>query len=484
MFERYTIDPKGLLVHKGGMSSPRSARSAAVVVLGAGKGERLKSSLPKVMHRVAGVPLIRHVLDAAAKIGPARTVAVIGPGMDDLAAEVGTAAVAIQKRPLGTADAVKAARAALDGFSGDVLVIYGDNPFVSEETMRALLERRAGPDDPAVVVVGFEPEDRLRYGRLVPGKGDKLLRIVEFKDASERERERFTVCNSGVMALDGRRLFALLDAIQSRNAAGEYYLTDIVEVAREKGFETVFIKRPADEFIGIDTRAQLALAEAHMQARLRVRAMQDGATLVDPATVYLSADTQIGRDVVIGPNVVFGPGVTVADGVEILPFCHIEGAAIEAGARVGPFARLRPGARVGRDAHIGNYVEIKNARIEDGAKVNHLAYVGDARVGARANVGAGTITCNYDGFGKYFTDIGKGAFIGSNAALVAPIKVGAGAIVGAGSVVTEDVPADALRVERAAQTTLPGWAAKFRRVKAAEKAAKEQAKAKAKAKGR
>jgi bifunctional UDP-N-acetylglucosamine pyrophosphorylase/glucosamine-1-phosphate N-acetyltransferase len=482
MFERYTIDPKGLLVHKGGMSSPRSTRSAAVVVLGAGKGERLKSSLPKVMHRVAGVPLIRHVINEAAKIAPARTVAVIGPGMDALAAEVGSAAVAIQKKPLGTADAVKAARAALDGFVGDVLVIYGDNPFVSEETMRALLARRTAQDDPAVVVVGFEPEDRLRYGRLIPGKGDKLLRIVEFKDASERERERFTVCNSGVMALDGRHLFALVDAIQSRNAAGEYYLTDVVEVAREKGLETVFIKRPAHEFIGIDTRAQLALAEAHMQARLRARAMESGATLVDPATVYLSADTKIGRDVVIGPNVVFGPGVTVADGVEILPFCHIEGAAIEAGARVGPFARLRPGARIGRDAHIGNYVEVKNARVEDGAKVNHLAYIGDARVGAGANVGAGTITCNYDGYGKYFTDIGKGAFIGSNAALVAPVKVGDGAIVGAGSVVTEDVPADALRVERAGQTTVPGWAAKFRRVKAAEKTAK--AKAAAKTKGR
>ncbi len=479
MFDRYTIDPKGLLVHKCGMSSPRNTRAVAVVILGAGKGERLKSALSKVMHRLAGLPLIRHVLDEVAKIVPARTVVVVGPGMDDLAEEVSPARIAVQKTPRGTGDAVKAARQELKGFSGDVLVIYGDNPFISEETLRALLVRRAAKDDPAVVVVGFRPADPLRYGRLIADRKGGLQRIVEFRDASDAEK-KIGLCNSGVMAIDGSRMFALLDAVKSDNAAGEYYLTDVVAAARAAKFNCAAIERPANEFIGIDTRAQLALAEAEMQARLRARAMENGATLVDPATVYFSADTKLGRDVVIGPNVVFGRGVVVADNVEILPFCHIDGATIGAGARVGPFARLRPGARIGRDAHIGNYVEIKNARIEDGAKVNHLTYVGDARVGAKANIGAGTITCNYDGFDKFFTDIGKGAFIGSNTALVAPVKVGDGAIVGAGSVVTENVPADALRVERAAQTTVPGWAAKFRRLKTSEAVAKAKAKAKRK----
>jgi bifunctional UDP-N-acetylglucosamine pyrophosphorylase/glucosamine-1-phosphate N-acetyltransferase len=479
MFDRYTIDPKGLLVHKGGMSSRRSTQPPAVVVLGAGKGERLKSALPKVMHLLAGLPLIRHVLDETAKIKPARTIVVVGPGMDDLAEEVAPARIAMQKAPRGTGDAVKAARAALKGFTGDVLVVFGDNPFVSEETLRALLARRAAKDDPAVVVVGFRPADPLRYGRLIADRKGGLQRIVEFRDATGAER-KIGFCNSGVMAIDGSRMFALLDAVKSDNAAGEYYLTDVVAAARAAKFNCAAIERPANEFIGIDTRAQLALAEAEMQARLRARAMENGATLIDPATVYFSADTRLGRDVVIGPHVVFGRGVAVADNVEILPFCHIDGATIGAGARIGPFARLRPGARIGRDAHIGNYVEIKNAKIEDGAKVNHLTYIGDARVGAKANIGAGTITCNYDGFDKFFTDIGKGAFIGSNTALVAPVKVGDGAIVGAGSVVTENVPADALRVERAAQTTIAGWAAKFRKLKTREKAAKAKAKGKAK----
>jgi len=461
------------------MASPRTARASAVVVLGAGKGERLKSTHPKVMHRLAGVPLIGHVMAEAAKLKPARTIAVLGPGMDQIAAKVAPARIAVQKSPRGTGDAVKAARDALKGFTGDVLVIYGDNPFVSEETLRALIARRAAKDDPAVVVVGFRPADPLRYGRLIADHKGRLQRIVEFRDASDAEK-KIGLCNSGVMAFDGARLFRLLDAIENDNAAGEFYLTDVVAAACRAKFACAAIERPAREFIGIDTRMQLALAEAEMQARLRLKAMEGGATLTDPASVFFSADTRIGRDVVIGPNVVFGPGVAVADNVEILPFCHIEGATIASGARVGPFARLRPGARIGRGAHVGNYVEIKNAKIEDGAKVNHLTYIGDARVGAKANIGAGTITCNYDGFDKFTTDIGKGAFIGSNAALVAPVKVGDGAIVGAGSVVTEDVPADALRVERSGQTTVPGWAAKFRGLKTKEKAAKAKAKAKTK----
>ncbi len=448
------------------LSTPRK-RPCAAVILGAGKGERLKSSLPKVMHLVAGRTLIRHVLRETAKLKPARTVVVIGPGMDDLAREVAPLETIVQKKPRGTGDAVKAARDALKGFAGDVLLIYGDNPFISEETLRALLDRRSAKDDPAVVAVGFRPADPLRYGRLVADRKGRLQRIIEFKDASDKEK-KIGLCNSGVMAADGRRLFALLDAIKNDNAAGEYYLTDLVKAARAARFNCAAIERPAEEFIGIDTRAQLALAEAHMQSRLRRAAMEGGATLTDPATVYLSADTKLGRDVVIGPNVVFGPGVTVHDGAEILPFCHIEGAVIGRGARIGPFARLRPGTKIGRDAHIGNYVEVKNAILEDGVKANHLTYIGDARIGAKTNVGAGTITVNYDGFGKYVTEIGRGVSIGSNTALIAPIKIGDGAIVGAGSVVTTNVPADALRLERSQQTTVEGWAAKFRHRRARE----------------
>ncbi|MCK6449407.1 MAG: bifunctional UDP-N-acetylglucosamine diphosphorylase/glucosamine-1-phosphate N-acetyltransferase GlmU [Alphaproteobacteria bacterium] len=452
-------------------------RETAAVILAAGKGTRMKSDRPKVLLPIAGRPVIGHVLDAVATLNPARTVVVTAPGMEAVGRAVAPVPTAIQPQARGTADAVKAARAALAGFAGDVLVLFGDNPFMSAETLGQLLERRAARDKPSVVVVGFKPDDPLRYGRLVTDRAGRLTAIVEFKDATPAQR-RIRLCNAGAMAVDGRHLFALIDAIGNANAAGEYYLTDIVAVARKMKLACAAIERPAEEFIGIDTRAQLALAELHMQQRLRARAMEGGATLTDPRSVFLCVDTRIGRDVTIGPNVVFGPGAVVADGVEILPFCHIEGAVIEAGARIGPFARLRPGARIGRDAHIGNYVEVKNAVIEDGAKANHLSYIGDARVGADANVGAGTITCNYDGFTKAHTDIGAGAFIGSNTALVAPVKVGDGAIVGAGSVVTQDVPADALRIERGEQRTVEGWAARFREQKAREtgKTAKPRAK--------
>ena len=439
----------------------------AVVILAAGKGTRMKSDLPKVLLPIAGIPVIGHVLDTVATLKPARTVVVVAPGMEAVGRAVAPVPTAIQAKAKGTADAVKAARAALAGFAGDVLILFGDNPFMSRETLRLLIARRAAKDKPAVVVAGFKPDDPLRYGRLVTDRSGKLKAIVEFKEATPAQR-RIRLCNSGAMAVDGRHLFRLLDAIGNDNAAAEFYLTDIVAVARRMKLACAAIERPAEEFIGIDTRAQLALAERHLQRRLRARAMDGGATLVDPDSVFFCVDTRIGRDVTIGPNVVFGPGVAVADGVEILPFCHIEGAVIETGARIGPFARLRPGARIGRDAHIGNYVEVKNAVIEDGAKANHLSYIGDARVGADANVGAGTITCNYDGFTKALTDIGAGAFIGSNTALVAPVKVGDGAIIGAGSVVTQDVPADALRIERNEQRTVEGWAAKFRENKARE----------------
>ncbi|MCC7046368.1 MAG: bifunctional UDP-N-acetylglucosamine diphosphorylase/glucosamine-1-phosphate N-acetyltransferase GlmU [Alphaproteobacteria bacterium] len=443
----------------------------AAVILAAGKGTRMKSDTPKVLHGLAGRPVIGHVMATVAALRPARTVVVLAPGMEAVAGMVAPVPTVVQGDQLGTADAVKAARDALAGFTGDVLVMYADNPFVSVETIEALRARRAAKDKPAVVVVGFRPADPLRYGRLELDRTGRLKAIVEYKDADARQR-RIGFCNSGVMAIDGRHLFALIDRIGDANAAGEFYLTDIVTEARRAKLGTAAIERPEDEFIGIDTRAQLALAERHAQQRLRAAAMEGGATLVDPDTVYLSMDTRIGRDVVIGPNVVCGPKVSIGDRAEILPFCHFEGAVIEAGARVGPFARLRPGARIGQNAHIGNFVEIKNATVEAGAKVNHLSYVGDARVGAKANVGAGTITCNYDGYFKDFTDIGAGAFIGSNTALVAPVTIGDGAIIAAGSVVTQDVPADALRIERGQQTTVEGWATKFRTRRAREKAAK------------
>ncbi len=459
-----------------------SPRDTAAVILAAGKGTRMKSDRPKVLLPIAGRPVIGHVLDTVATLDPARTVVVVAPGMDAVARAVAPVPIAIQPQARGTADAVKAARAALAGFTGDVLILFGDNPFMSAETLHRLIERRGAKDKPAVVVAGFKPDDPLRYGRLVTDRAGTLKAIVEFKDATPAQR-RIRLCNSGAMVVDGRRLFALIDAIGDANAAGEYYLTDIVQVARRMKLACAAIERPAEEFIGIDTRAQLALAELHLQQRLRARAMDGGATLTDPQSVFFCVDTRIGRDVTIGPNVVFGPGVSVADGVEILPFCHIEGAVIETGARIGPFARLRPGARIGRDAHIGNYVEVKNAVIEDGAKANHLTYIGDARVGADANVGAGTITCNYDGFTKAHTDIGAGAFIGSNTALVAPVTVGAGAVVGAGSVVTQDVPAGALRVERAEQRTIEGWAARFRESRARETGKPIRSRAKGAAKG-
>jgi bifunctional UDP-N-acetylglucosamine pyrophosphorylase/glucosamine-1-phosphate N-acetyltransferase len=332
-----------------------------------------------------------------------------------------------------------------------------------------LAARRSAPH-PAVVVLGFRPEDPAAYGRLIMGS-QGLERIVEFRDASPAERA-VNLCNSGVMAVDGARLFAWLDKVDNNNAKGEYYLTDIVGLARAEGLNCTVVEGEEEEMLGVNSRVDLAAAEAVAQNRLRKIAMLNGATLIDPSSVTLCFDTKLGRDVVVGPNVVFGPGVTVADNVDIRPFCHIEGTSIDEGAVIGPFARLRPGSEIGRNAHIGNFVELKKTKLEEGAKVNHLSYVGDARVGAKANVGAGTITCNYDGFMKYHTDIGAGAFIGSNSALVAPVKIGDGAIVGAGSVITGDVPADALGIERSEQKNIPGMAAHFRASKQALKGKK------------
>jgi bifunctional UDP-N-acetylglucosamine pyrophosphorylase/glucosamine-1-phosphate N-acetyltransferase len=450
-------------------------RKTAAVILAAGKGTRMKSRLPKVMHPVAGRPMILHVLATLRPLKLDRAVVVLGPGMDAVAAAVAPHPVAIQAKQRGTGDAVMAARQALGRFTGDALVIYGDTPLLSPATLRRVLAARRRLPRPAIVVLGFEPADPAAYGRLVLARDGSLDAIVEYRDASRPERA-IGLCNSGVMAADARLLFELLGEIDNRNAKREYYLTDIVARARARNLRCAVVRAPADELLGVNSRAELALAETAVQARLRKAALEGGATLLDPSSVYFSHDTQIGRDVTIGPGVVFGPGVRVGEGAEIRAFCHIEGAVIGPGAVVGPFARLRPGAVIGAGAHIGNYVEIKQATIEPGAKVNHLSYIGDARVGADTNIGAGTITCNYDGFLKSRTDIGRGAFIGSNTALVAPVTIGDGAIIGAGSVITRDVAADSLAVTRAEQREAKGWAARYRRRKLAQKAARKTAK--------
>jgi len=443
--------------------------SLACVILAAGKGTRMKSDLPKVLHPVAGVPMVRHTVDAATALGPERLVVVVGPGMAAVDAAVAPWPTVVQQAQLGTGDAVKAALPLLEDFAGDVLIVYGDTPLITADDLRVMVERRRAPDDPALVVLGMRPDDPAQYGRLLLDADGHLEAIVEHADATPQQRG-IGLCNAGLMAFDGRRMAALLHAIGNDNAKGEYYLTDAVAAARARGWPCAVAEGDAEAVLGINSRAELALAEKAMQQRLRARAMADGATLIDPDTVYLSADTRLGRDVTIFPSVFFGPGVVVEDNVEIRGFSHIEGARIAAGAQVGPFARLRPGAMIGPDAHVGNFVEVKNATLGAGAKANHLTYLGDADVGARSNIGAGTITCNYDGFLKYRTVLGEEVFVGSNTALVAPVTVGDRANIGAGSVITKDVAADALALERADQREVPRGAARFRTAKAAEKA--------------
>ncbi len=451
----------------------QTKRSLACLVLGAGLGTRMRSASPKVLHRVAGRPMIGHVLAAAATLEPARLGVVVGPDMDAVSRAVAPWPTFVQERRDGTADAVKAGRALLDGFRGIVLVLYGDSPLITGETLRGLAAALAEPAGPAMAVLGMRPDDPAQYGRLLLGADGGLEAIVEFADADAQARA-IGLCNSGIMAFDAERIFTLVDAIGNHNAKGEYYLTDAVTEARRRGWTCAVVEAPADELIGVNSRAELAAVEAAMQRRLRAQAMAGGVTLTDPGSVFLSADTRLGQDVVIGPSVVIGPGVTIEDEVEIAAFSHIEGTAIRRGARIGPFARLRPGAEIGSHAHIGNFVEVKNATVGENAKANHLTYLGDARVGAGSNIGAGTITCNYDGFLKHLTDIGSDVFIGSNTALVAPVRVGDRANVGAGSVITKDVPDEALAVERSEQRVKPGWARRYRERKAAEKAARSR----------
>lgn len=450
------------------MSAPAAKNApTAAVVLAAGMGTRMKSAWPKVMHAIGGRPMVNHVIAtlAAEKIAP--VVVVVGPDMDMVAKAVEPHQCVIQKERLGTGHAVLQARNALAAFTGDVLIAYGDTPFVSAGTLQRLRAARLSGSMPSVVVLGFSPRDPGAYGRLIVG-ANGLERIVEAKDATPAELET-RLCNSGIMLADSKVMWDLLAHVQPNNAKGEYYLTDVVALARKAGLTCGVVEGAEEEMLGINSRVELAEAEAIFQAKLRKRALENGATMTAPETVFLSADTKIGRDVEIGPFVMFGPGVVVDDGAVIKGFCHFEGAHIAGGAIVGPYARLRPGADVGIDAHIGNFVEVKNAKIESGAKVNHLSYVGDARVGARANVGAGTITANYDGFNKSHTDIGAGASIGSNTVLVAPVKLGDGAMTGAGAVVRKDVPADALAVNEGRQETREGFAAKYRKVKLAQK---------------
>ncbi|PWE17090.1 bifunctional UDP-N-acetylglucosamine diphosphorylase/glucosamine-1-phosphate N-acetyltransferase GlmU [Marinicauda salina] len=445
------------------MPSPRAA-----VILAAGQGTRMKSALAKPLHAVGGATMLDWSLDLAAECGADRRVVVWGahsPAVRD-AAEAAGAKAALQHPPEGTGHAVLCAKEALADFDGDVVVLYADTPLIRPETIDRVFA--ALDDGAAVAVLGFEPEDPDGYGRLIEDAHGGLEAIVEAKDASPEELA-VRLCNSGVLACSASLLFDLLSEVGNDNAKGEYYLTDIVALARGRGLSCVAVRGAESEMLGVNSRADLAAAEAAFQARRRAEMMEAGVTLVAPETVFFSRDTQIAADVVVEPNVVFGPGVTVAGGARIRAFSHLEGCTVGEGCEVGPYARLRPGAALEPDAKIGNFVEVKKARIGKGAKANHLSYIGDADVGAGANIGAGTITCNYDGYFKHRTIIGENAFIGSNTALVAPVTVGTGAFTGSGGVITDDVPDDALALARARQEIKPGWAKRFREAMQARK---------------
>ena len=441
----------------------------ALVILAAGKGTRMNSDIPKVLHPLAGAPLLVHAMRAGESLAPDLTVVVAGHGLDAVRAAAltydPTAVVVEQAEQLGTGHAAAQAGTALAGFEGTAIVMFGDTPFVSADTLSRMTEAQADHD---LVVLGFEPADPARYGRLVM-QGDTLERIVEFKDANETERA-IGLCNSGVMACDAKLLFDLLDEVSNDNAAGEYYLTDLVGLVRGRGLSATAITCDEAETLGINSREELAAAERAFQAQARARAFEDGVTMPAPDTVHFAFDTVVGRDTVVEPNVVFGPGVTVESGAVIRAFSHLEGCHVARGGVVGPYARLRPGTELSENVKVGNFVEVKNASIGTGTKVNHLSYIGDATLGEQTNVGAGTITCNYDGVMKHHTEIGDNVFIGSNTMLVAPVHIGDGAMTGSGSVITSDVEPEALALARAPQIEKPGMAAKLFKILKAKKA--------------
>lgn len=443
--------------------STKTGAEPTAIVLAAGEGTRMASRIPKVLHRAAGRSLLAHTIASVKDAGASRIAVVVGPEREDVGTEARRCApgaeVFVQTERRGTAHAVLAARKAIER-GGDLLVVFGDTPLLRAQTLKTLAE---GLKEATVAVLGFRAADPTGYGRLLVKNGE-LVAIREERDASDEER-KVDLCNAGAMAIAGKNALGLLDRITDNNTKREFYLTDIVALARADKLNVVVREAAEEEVMGVNDKSQLAVAEAGLQARLREAAMKGGAILVAPETVHLSADTKIGRDVVVEPYVVFGPGVTVEEGAVIHSFSHIEGASIGAGASVGPFARLRPGTKLGNGVRIGNFVETKTAEFGDNAKANHLSYVGDSTVGAGANIGAGTITCNYDGFGKHKTEIGSGAFIGSNSALVAPVKIGDGAYVASGSVITKNIPNDALGVGRSRQVNKEGWARDLRALK-------------------
>jgi len=447
--------------------------STALVILAAGKGTRMLSDTPKVLHSIAHAPMLAHAMRTGAALDPERIVIVAGVGADAVtqaALDVDeTAEIVLQQDQNGTAHAVAQAADTLKGFQGDVFVLFGDTPFLQPETLERM---KAARDSHDLVILGFHAADPARYGRLVV-QGEALERIVEYKDATPEQRE-IGFCNSGLIACDSETLFSLIAEIGNDNAAGEYYLTDVVELARARGLRVGAVACDESETLGINSRADLATAEIVFQTRARAELLEIGVSMMAPDTVFLAYDTVIGRDARIEPNVVFGPGVTVESGAHIRAFSHLEGCHVSRGAIVGPYARLRPGAELAEDVRVGNFVEIKNAQVAEGAKINHLSYIGDATVGARANIGAGTITCNYDGVMKHHTEIGAGAFIGSNTMLIAPVKIGAGALTASGSVITKDVADDALTMSRAPQETKPGRARKLFDMLKAKKARRDK----------
>ena len=434
--------------------------TTALIILGAGKGTRMNSDLPKVLHPIGGAPMLVHAMRAGNALSPEKCVIVAGHGADAVRRAAldynPDATTVLQSEQLGTAHAVGTAQSALEGFRGDAVVLYGDTPFISGDTLSKMAQARASHD---IIVLGFNAADPGRYGRLIT-QGDTLERIVEFKDATDQERA-VTLCNSGVIMASSETLFDLIAAVGNDNAAQEYYLTDIIAIARSRGLSATVVACDEAETLGVNSRAELIAAEADFQRRARATAIDDGVTLTAPDSVYFAYDTVIGRDTVVEPNVVFGTNVTVESGARIRAFSHLEGCHVARGASVGPYARLRPGAELAENTHIGNFVEIKNAIISEGAKVNHLTYIGDADIGERTNIGAGTITCNYDGVFKHRTTIGADAFIGSNTMLVAPVTVGQEAMTASGSVITKDVPAGALGVSRARQDNKAGFATRM-----------------------